>query len=73
MTYTTISDTIDDYDEYLDETSDVVTVAGYQFFPSSVLEKMDPCAYKTEWLQWCDALGINTDDLEDDYTFEWDK
>lgn len=72
MAYTTISESVEAYDDYLDEFGRA-EVAGYNWCASSVLAAMDPCAYKTEWIQWCDAQGIDTDDLEDDYTFDWDR
>lgn len=73
MTYTTISETVDAYNEMLDEIYGPVSLAGIEWDASTVLENMDPCAYKTGWIEYMDSAGIDTDDLEDDYTFDWDR
>lgn len=72
MSYTAVSETVAAYDEMLDELHDHPEIAGVSFYPSSILNEMDPIAYKCGWIDWCDAEGIDTDDLEDDYTFTRD-
>lgn len=72
MSYTTVSETVAAYDELLDDVYPHVEVGGYDWNPSDVLAKMDPIAYKCGWADWCDAEGIDTDELEDDYTFTRD-
>lgn len=37
------------------------------------LDQLDPIAYKCGWIDWCDSEGIDTDELEDDYTFSRDR
>ena len=71
--YETIGETISAYDEWLDERFPELEIMGLSWSPAYVLEALDPCAYKEFWMQWCDAEGIDTDELEDDYTFEWDR
>lgn len=71
--YETISETVAAYDSMLDEIYPTVQVDGLEWAPSEVLEKTDPIAYKCGWVDWCDAEGIDTDELEDDYTFESDR
>lgn len=73
MNYTTISETVDAYNEFLDEVYGITDIAGNLFDAHRVLEKLDPIAYKCGWLDWCDSEGIDTDELEDDYTFTRDK
>ena len=74
MTYTTISETVEAYDSMLNDTGALwPIVAGISFTPSDILDALDPIAYKCGWLDWCDAEGIETDDLEDDYTFSRDR
>ena len=73
MTYTTISETVEAYDYMLDEGYGPVLLAGITFSASDVLDSCDPIAYKCGWLDWCDSEGIDTYDLEDDYTFSRDR
>lgn len=72
MTYTTISETVAAYDEMLNECYPDLTVAGMYFETSSALDELDPIAYKCGWIDWCDSEDIDTDELEDDYTFTRD-
>lgn len=71
--YETISETVEAYDNMLDEVYENVQLAGLGWSPAFALEKLDPLAYKMGWQDWCDAEGIDTDELEDDYTFSWDR
>ena len=71
--YETVSETVSAYDDMLDEIYSPVSVGELVFDASRVLREMDPIAYKCGWIDWCDAEGIDTDDLEDDYTFERDR
>lgn len=73
MAYSTVSQTVDAYDSMLNDAYGTVAVAGQEFDTSRALELLDPLAYKSGWGDWCDAEGIDTDDLFDDYEFEWDK
>ena len=73
MHYSTISETVAAYNEFLNEAYDWPRIAGITFEPSTTLERIDPIAYKCGWLDWCDAEGIDTDELDDDYTFERDR
>ena len=54
----------DYYDSMLDSEG-LVTVAGMIFYPSDVLKKMDRIAYDTGFNDYMDAIGIDTDELED--------
>ena len=67
---------IDDYDTY-DESLDsegTVTVCGMEFYPSRILEELDPVAYRCGYNDWVDS---DQNDLEDaleneDYSeIEW--
>lgn len=72
--YESISETVDAYDAMLNDTGSVwPTVAGLDFAPSDILRGLDPIAYKCGWIDWCDSEGIDTDELEDDYTFDRDR
>lgn len=71
--YETISETVDAYDDMLNETHETITLMGVEYYASDVLKKVDPIAYKCGWIDWCDAEGIDTDDLEDDHTFDRDR
>ena len=71
--YTTISETVQAYNDMLNECYDNLTVAGMEFDTADALNTLDPTAYKCGWIDWCDAEGIDTDELEDDYTFDRDN
>lgn len=71
--FKTVSETVEAYNELIRETTGNLDLLGLTYDPSYALEKLDPIAYKCGWLDWCDAEGIDTDELEDDYTFESDR
>lgn len=73
MTYSTISETVDMYDAMLNECYPETKVGDVYYDYSLLLDKLDPIAYKCGWLDWCDSEGIDTDELEDDYTFSRDR
>lgn len=73
MTYMTISETVAAYDSMLDECYPDLTIAGYVYDTARALDQLDPIAYKCGWIDWCDSEGIDTDELEDDYTFSRDR
>lgn len=52
------------FEELLDEFGPVV-IAGLQFYPSQILKEMDPIAYRTEFNDYMDAIGVDTDELEE--------
>lgn len=65
--YDTISETLTAYDDMLDEIYGTpLEDMGIYMQPSDILRELDPTAYKCGWLDWCDAEGIDTDELEDD-------
>lgn len=67
--YETISETVDAFDDLLNEIHETVTLLGVEYYPSELLKDTDPIAYRCGWLDWCDSEGIDTDDLEDDYSW----
>lgn len=69
----TISETVAAYDECIREMTGGVNLLGIDYDPATILNAVDPIAYKCGWLDWCDAEGIDTDELEDDYTFDRDR
>lgn len=72
MYYETISETVAAYDDMLNECYPDTKVGDVYYDYSFLLNELDPIAYKCGWLDWCDAEGIDTDELEDDYTFDRD-
>ena len=48
------------YDMMLDEEREVM-VAGLQFWPSEILRRLDPIAYRTGLNDYLDALGVDSD------------
>lgn len=70
--FTTISESVNAYDEMLNDVYGSVNV-GYEYDASRVLNAVDPIAYKCGWIDYMDSLGVDTDELEDDYTFDRDR
>ena len=71
--YDTISETVNAYNDTLNDVYGPVEIAGLTYDTAHVLQEVDPIAYKCGWIDWCDAEGIDTDELEDDYTFTRDR
>ena len=67
--YETISETVAAYEDMLNASYAPAGVAGLTFDAAHILRDLDPIAYECGWLDWCDSEGIDTDELEDDYTF----
>lgn len=70
--FTTISESVTAYDDMPNEDGPVV-IAGMEFDPAYALNELDPIAYKCGWIDYMDAIGVDTDELEDDYTFNRDR
>ena len=68
----TISETVAAFDQMTNELFGPVLVMGSEYDMAELWNKLDPIAYKCGWIDWCDAEGIDTDELEDDYTFDRD-
>jgi hypothetical protein len=51
------------YDMMLDEEREVM-VAGLQFWPSEILRRLDPIAYRTGLNDYLDALGVDSDEFD---------
>lgn len=71
--YSTISETVSVYNECIRENVEELDIFGVTFDPADALNRLDPIAYKCGWIDWCDSEGIDTDELEDDYTFDRDR
>ena len=71
--FETISETVEAYNETLNSVYEGIEVGGVSYDYAVVFEALDPIAYRCGWIDWCDAEGIDTDELEDDYTFERDR
>lgn len=59
----TESEVMEDYDEYLNEIFGVVTICGYDYDAAQAFKQCDPVAYRCEFLNYCDAEGIDLDEL----------
>lgn len=73
LEFKTVSESVDAYDQMLNETYDNLTIAGMYFDTSDALRELDPTAYKCGWIDYMDSLGVDTDLLEDDYKFDRDR
>lgn len=75
--YNSISETVTAYNDMLNECASLRPLMSSLYFEgygsAEALNEGDPIAYKCGWLDWCDAMGIDTDDLEDDFTFDRDR
>lgn len=49
------NDLQEDYDNFLNETSGEIVIAGIEFDPARILETLDPIAYRTGFNDWLDA------------------
>lgn len=64
MEFETWYDAEQAFEEMLDACCETVFVGSKSFSPSEVLFNCDPVAYRTELMDWLDAEGIDTDELE---------
>ena len=71
--FSTISEAVAAYDDMLNECYPPVKIGGIEYDVARVWDKIDPIAYKCGWIDYMDALGVDTDELEDDYTFSRDR
>jgi hypothetical protein len=62
---TTMAEAEDRYDDYLDEMYPLVEIGSMTKNPSIVVKTMSPLDYRCGLFDYLDAMGINTDDLED--------
>lgn len=46
------------YEELLNESHDLVFIAGYGYATGTALKKLDPVAFRRGMLDWLDAEGI---------------
>ena len=51
------------YDMMLDEDHEIM-VAGMQFWPSEILRRLDPIAYRTGLNDYLDAMGVDSDTFD---------
>ena len=66
MSITTMSKLVEAYRELLNEIEPEVTLYGCTFKPATILEELDPVAFRCGYLDYADSLDIDTDELEDD-------
>lgn len=64
MEFETWYDAEQAFDEMLDDSYPVIEIGYLTFSPAEVLFNCDPVAYRTGLLDWLDAEGIDTDELE---------
>ena len=53
------------YDDYLDEQGEV-DVCGLKYYPSRVLKKVDPIAYRCIYNDFCDLFYDEIEEIEED-------
>jgi len=53
------------HDEFLASLG-TVTIAGIEFDCATILKEMDPIAYDEKFANFCDAMGFDYDEDEDD-------
>ena len=67
----TMEEAYERFDDMLDESGPVV-IAGIEFSPSAILKEMDPIAYDTNFNDYMDDIGVDTDDLLEDEDSDFD-
>lgn len=66
MEITTMSELVEMYREFINEIEPEVIICGCMFQPATILEELDPVAFRCGCLDYADGLDIDTDELEDD-------
>ena len=65
MTYILDTKADEQYREFLDEINPIVTICGMEYLPSTVLEQVDPIAYRCGFNDWLDSENlVETDQPE---------
>jgi hypothetical protein len=59
-----LADYYHDFNYYFDDMHGDIIIAGISFSPSDILKEMDPIAYNEEFNNYCDMMGVNTDEVE---------
>jgi hypothetical protein len=59
-------DALERFDDYLNETNEVVTVCGFDYDPARVLKEVDPIAYRCSFNDWMDMES-------ESYLFPWNE
>lgn len=57
-------DYYDMYNEFIDETNEIVKIWNMEYLPSRVLEELDPIAYRCGFNDWLDSEGL-TEEYEE--------
>lgn len=66
MEITAMSELVEMYREFINEIEPEVTICGCTFQPATILEELDPVAFRCGYLDYANGLDIDTDELEDD-------
>lgn len=61
--YENYAEAIAAYDDALDSEGPT-EVAGMTFYPSRIVQSLDPIAYRVGFFDWLDGEGIDSDDLD---------
>lgn len=64
MTYIDEQQAYEQYDEALDEQG-MITIGSLEYYPSLVLERVDPIAYRCGFTDWLDSMEYTTDESEE--------
>ena len=47
-----------EFENFLDEVNEVVSLEGMDFYPSQILKRCDPIAFREGYLNYCDSIDI---------------
>lgn len=63
MSKYTESELLEQFDDMLDDTIDLIDIMGMKYTPSNVLKECDPIAYRVTFNDWLDGLD-NCEDCD---------
>lgn len=64
LKYIDYDDAIEQFNEFIDETSGDIVILGMSFCASRLLSECDPIAYDCGFADWLDANDLTTDEDE---------
>lgn len=67
--YETVSEAVEAFEDFINETSASVELLGMEYAPAKVLREVDPTAFRVCFLDWLDSEGIDSDDLEGTFPY----
>lgn len=67
--YETVSEAVEAFEDFINETSAPVELLGMEYDPARVLREVDPTAFRVCFWDWLDSEGIDSDELEGTFPY----